>query len=1133
MKNHLFPFFKSSLRSSSVLAASITMMLGSQAANGAALYWDTDATTAGFGTASGTWGTDTFWNTDAAGGAGTFSSATATTDTTHFGNGATGLGAGTIAVGTVSSGNITFASGSGDIALTGGTITLVAAATMTADNATDSISSVLAGAATSLTKSGTGTLTLSGANTYGGSTNVGAGTLVLSGNQTVTATNGFNVGNVAASTGTLNISNGTFTSGAFYVGNGSTAIGIVNQTGGTLTLSATQNQLLLGNGTGNGTYNLSAGSLTTSTSTNRGIILGTNAAGTSTFNLSGTGILNASNALLMVGRSDSAANNTTNLFNQTGGTATVGTLTIGGGNSGLNSTFTVTGGTFSTTNFTLLGAGSTGVVTMNIGSIGVVTLPAFPTARGAGTTATINFDGGTLKNAAASATYMGGLTSAFIKTGGAQFDTTAGAITITQALLTHATALNGGLTKIGTNTLTMTGANTYTGVTTLSTGTINLGIAEIAGTSGPLGNSSASNPGSIVLNGGTLQYSPSNNNDYSGRFSTAVNQVYNVDTNGQTVTWATALTSNGGTLIKSGAGTITLTAANTYTGNTLINVGALSIGQTASLPGFNTNGRFSVALNAILGVRNAVSDGDIATMLGTTNFTAGSSIGFDTSTGNRTFAANLGDTTQGALGLAKLGPNTLTLTGTNTYTGVTTLSAGTINLGIAEIAGTSGPLGNSAASNPGSIVLNGGTLQYSPSNNNDYSGRFSTAVNQGYNVNTNGQTVTWATALTSNGGTLIKSGAGTITLTAANTYTGNTTLSGTGTLRITNAANTTPGVFVIGAGTTLNLASFSNYGVASAMGSRLATSETNGGNSATTGIGLHFQGGTLQYTGSTAQSTNRQIRLLNSATNTIDASGTGSGTLSFTHTGANINLFETVGTRSLNLTGSNTGANTFAIGLTNQGTNATSLTKSGVGTWVLTGANTYTGNTTVSVGTLSLSSPYLADASTLTIATGATLNLNYTGTDIVASLDLGGSVKTTGTFDSTNSGGLITGNGKIQVGAATANFSTWATANGINGEPATGDFDKDGLSNLVEYALGLNPTTSSVPAGTFIGGVLSFTKGSEAFANGDLTYEIETSTTLATWSVVVANNAAQSTMTYTLPTGLPKEFARLKVTQIP
>ncbi len=73
------------------------------------------------------------------------------------------------------------------------------------------------------------------------------------------------------------------------------------------------------------------------------------------------------------------------------------------------------------------------------------------------------------------------------------------------------------------------------------------------------------------------------------------------------------------------------------------------------------------------------------------------------------------------------------------------------------------------------------------------------------------------------------------------------------------------------------------------------------------------------------------------------------------------------------------------------------------------------------------------------------------------------------------------------------NYSTWATANGISGEPAAGDFDYDGLTNLVEYSLGLNPTTSSPPPGSFDG----------------------------------------SRISYTLPSGQPREFARLKITRIP
>lgn len=115
----------------------------------------------------------------------------------------------------------------------------------------------------------------------------------------------------------------------------------------------------------------------------------------------------------------------------------------------------------------------------------------------------------------------------------------------------------------------------------------------------------------------------------------------------------------------------------------------------------------------------------------------------------------------------------------------------------------------------------------------------------------------------------------------------------------------------------------------------------------------------------------------------------------------------------------------------------------------------------------------------------------------------------------------------------TANYSTWASNNGINGEPASGDFDRDGLTNLVEYALGLNPTTSSVPAGTFDGSLLSYIKGLDARANGDVTYEIEQSINLSAWTVVTPNNPESGAISYSLAPGQPKAFVRLKVTQVP
>jgi fibronectin-binding autotransporter adhesin len=376
---------------------------------------------------------------------------------------------------------------------------------------TQSVASAL-----SVTKSNTSTWTLSGANSYTGATTVSAGILNLTGNRTATA-GAITVGNLNGSTGTLNVSNGTFNTGTFTVGTGDgTAIGVVNQTGGTLTLTGTQ--MIVGNGGGtgalpgnggNGTYNLSGGTLTATSVASRGVMLGTNDGGSSTFNLSGTGNLLLTGALsqLMVGRADSAVDNTTNVFNQTGGSASVSILSIGGAAAdavGLNSTFSVTGGTFSAAGFPSLGVGASGVVNMNIGGTADVTLPDFPTARGSGTTATISFNGGTLRPLGASGTYMGGLTAAYIKAGGARLDTTNGSITITQSLLTDLVSTGGGLTKDGANTLTLGGANTYTGNTTVNAGTLVLvDNAQLKfvleATSGS--NNSISGAGTVTLDG--------------------------------------------------------------------------------------------------------------------------------------------------------------------------------------------------------------------------------------------------------------------------------------------------------------------------------------------------------------------------------------------------------------------------------------------------------------------------------------------------------------------------------------------------------------------------------------------------------------------------------------------------------
>jgi autotransporter-associated beta strand protein len=149
------------------------------------MYWDNNGSTAGFGTAAGTWGAPTTgnssqgWSGDPTGSTLPVDFTTAVTNTLRFGSAEAGLAAGTITVsGNVTASNLTFSTGSGAITLAGGTITLPDTSSITVyNNAT--ISSVLAGAATRLTKQGSGYLTLSGGNTMTGDVTVRQGALAI------------------------------------------------------------------------------------------------------------------------------------------------------------------------------------------------------------------------------------------------------------------------------------------------------------------------------------------------------------------------------------------------------------------------------------------------------------------------------------------------------------------------------------------------------------------------------------------------------------------------------------------------------------------------------------------------------------------------------------------------------------------------------------------------------------------------------------------------------------------------------------------------------------------------------------------------------------------------------------------
>jgi fibronectin-binding autotransporter adhesin len=178
-----------------------------------------------------------------------------------------------------------------------------------------------------------------------------------------------------------------------------------------------------------------------------------------------------------------------------------------------------------------------------------------------------------------------------------------------------------GLTYSGSGTLTLSGANTFTGAVNLNGGTVQVDAAEVSGAtpSGPLGVG-----GAINFAGGTLQYSAANSFDYSSRFGAG--QAVKIDTNGQNVTFASLTGTGSLTLSDSNGspGSLTVTATNGYTGTTSINTGgSLVISSsgtaTASYTGvINVNSGGTVTLNTtgtggtIFGTSNSAFNGNNA-----------------------------------------------------------------------------------------------------------------------------------------------------------------------------------------------------------------------------------------------------------------------------------------------------------------------------------------------------------------------------------------------------------------------------------------------------------------------------------------------------------------------------------------
>jgi autotransporter-associated beta strand protein len=291
--------------------------------------------------------------------------------------------------------------------------------------------------------------------------------------------------------------------------------------------------------------------------------------------------------------------------------------------------------------------------------------------------------------------------------------------------------------------------------------TINSNIVKTVGTG------TAANTATLTLNGGTLDMT----GHYIGDATLAINTL-----NFQSGTLLNLAEINGSSnaLIKTTTGTLYLGGVNTYTAGTIVSNGAVIIASTAALPGYNTNGKFTVITNTTLAVANAVADADVLTMLGTGNYLRGANLGFDTTAGDRFTSLSITDTVNGALGLVKLGNNTLTLTGTNTYSGNTTINAGILNIATTLALPGYNTAGRfTVASNATLAVAN--TVADPDVNLILGTGNFQPTARIGFDTADGDRA--YALAITNNNIGLLKLSNNTLTLTATNTYGGATTIS--------------------------------------------------------------------------------------------------------------------------------------------------------------------------------------------------------------------------------------------------------------------------------------------------------------------------------------------------------------------
>jgi fibronectin-binding autotransporter adhesin len=965
------------------------------------------------------------------------------------------------------------------------------------------LNGVVSGTNGSIVKNGTGTLWLGASNTFGGGVTLNDGTIRMGANSTVTSgivTNG------SFGTGTLTVNGGRIMpggAGAFYlktmlvnsnfsinsgIFNGSdngraSFAGIMDLAGGTrtITLGRWTNALgtLLG---GQESFRFFSNNLLAATITNGTVRFARDAAGTASdyvsVNFSGgmaiganVGITIGSNVITTFASGDpwgtltnpavtveeggyfnlstdvNARNARVQSLSGTGivtslanaASAQSSTLTISNVSAADSSTFSgrlVEGNLLNTT----LGTSATNVtLALTKAGVGTLTLVGSNNYTGATT-----ISGGALQLGNGGTTGSLGISGALVNNGTLIFnrsDNISQGTDFTSAGISGTGVLN----KLGSATLTLNASNSYSGGTVISGGALQVGAG---GTAGSLSTSST------ITNNGTLVFSRSDNISQGTDFSTAA-------------------ISGSGNISKLGAGTLTLTANNTYTGKLAVGAGAVSVSSDARIgatPGAST--------------ADAITLSNGGKLLTTTGFSFNANRGITLGAGGGVLEVSSGQTTVNPAGqiiagssLTKTGAGTLTLTAANTYSGGTVINDGFVRLQTSSVLSGSNIV--SGALGVGNITINGGGILGGSQTLN----ATNITINSNFAVNSGTSGLNGRLSL---GANLIDLTGGTRTVSLGRLTTAATTLQGgLESLRlITNGTFYTPTItngtlrFVRDVvGTSSDFASV-NFGV---VGTRFAGNSgfivgTNiittfgPGNAFTNASGdlpnVATEDGGIFNLGTTNGVNSQTIRSLSGTAGYVTTLANLSGTNS---NNATLTISNLVGD-NFNYAGQIVAGSTLNAALGTQATNANlALTKTGSGTQVLSGNNSYGGATTISAGVLTFANTNAKSVnSQVTVQSNAVIGLGVGGAGGYDEATITSIISNTATGYTMNVGSIVgidTTAGNFSYGTGIANSrELWKL--GANTLTLTSGSGRTGATAVTGGTLELNATSGQAAGGT-------------------------------------------------------------------